>query len=298
MTSTLSATTPTEAIEEDPLLLYEPLRERINPKKIPWTITYERVTARQAQKWLNDAAEYRGFGQRTRTPAAVARWRDLIQTNRFVEYLPLGGLCFNEDGIIMNGGNRLVAQVELGLTLGYTIIRDCPTWMLPYFDNGKMRTAKEARQIMLRDSRPDAQNIIKLAMRYEEFLFGKRGTLGWVNWSRQRDEHVDIENFERKRGELLDYLERGKKLRVKLSSNYHVAAGACFIFYQQLAWPEGSEVLEQFLRRSHARSEPHQGQPGACAAGVGSHGRLHRRRHPRSARRTSPAAVPALPDVR
>lgn len=239
-------TKPTEAVEEDPLLLYEPIHNQINIKKIPWTESYEFVTPDKAQEWLNLADAYQNFRQRPRTKARKARWLSLYQTSRYAFFNPMAPLCFSPDGILMNGGNRLGALAEHDAPVGFKIIRNCPVWLMNYFDNGNMRTARESIHINGKKVTQDTQPTVRLGMRYEEFIFGKRGDLGWTKWGTQKDENVDIDNFMNKRSDLTDLIGRGVALR-KRTDNLQVASATNFIFYQQLAWPEGQEKLEAFL---------------------------------------------------
>lgn len=241
-------TTPTEIVDDDTLLLYEPITKQIDPKKVPWKIEYLKITPKQARAHLDEADDYEGFGQRPRTPAAVKRWHDLMTSHRFVEYHPFGPLGFNEDGIIMNGGNRLQALAQFDKPLGFVVVQNAPTWLVNYIDNGRMRTARDSAFINQRKSSPDIQALTRLAMRYEEFLFGKRKEYGWADWSKHKDEYVDVDNFMAKRGEWLfdDQLLSKAKL-VKRKAGLQVASAAAFIAYQRLAWPEGETKLEEFL---------------------------------------------------
>lgn len=239
------ATTPTNGVEEDPLLLYEPITQQINAKKIPWTESYELVTPQQARTWLREADEYRKLGQRKRTKARVTRWLTLYQTGRYAFYNPLAALCFNTDGIIMNGGNRMAALAEHDGPVGFKIVRNCPTWMVQYFDNGNNRSIRDSMYINMRDTRPAAQALVRLGMRYEEFLFGKRGQYGWANWSKVKDEYADIDNFYGKRDYVMDFVDQGIAMHKK--TNLQPASCAAFIAYQQLAWPAGQNKLDAFL---------------------------------------------------
>lgn len=238
-------TTPTDGVEEDPLLLFEPLSEQLNPRKIPFQIEYLKVTPKQAQAWLDAADDYPEFAQRKRLPSTVKRFKDLIDSNRFVEYIPVGALCFNPDGIVMNGGNRLAAVSEGRKSVGFMVVKNCPTWMIHYFDNGKMRTARDALQIAMKDMSTDGQATTRLGLRYEEFLFGKRAQYGWADWGRHKDEYIDLMNWMEKREYVLDFIPQGKQIRKKTS--IQVSSATCFVAYQQLAWPSGADVLEHFL---------------------------------------------------
>lgn len=239
------ATTPTNAIEEDPLLLYDPIEKQINGKRVPWTIEYPMITPKQAQAILDEADEYSGFGQRPRTPARRKRWLDLMASNRFVNFHPFGPLGFNEDGIIMNGGNRLGALAEFDRAVGFMVIRNAPTWLINYIDNGNNRSQRESAFINQRNTDPAIAAVARLGMRYEEFLFGKRKETGWMAWPKHKDEFVDIDNFIEKREYIMDYLPQAKLLKRK--TTLQVASGACFIAYQHLAWPDGADKLNEFL---------------------------------------------------
>src|SRR4051812_22089084 len=164
------ATTPTEAVEHDPLMLYAPIAKQINGDRVPWTIEYPKVSPQEAQVILDAADSYTKIGQRPRTRVRKERWLRLMESDRFVEYLPVGALCFNPDDIVMNGGNRLAALAEFDKPLGFMVIRNCPTWMVKFFDNGNMRSLRESMFINKRDAKPETQATVRLAMRYEEFL--------------------------------------------------------------------------------------------------------------------------------
>ena len=227
-------TTPTAEIEEDPLLLYEPIHHQVSAKKIPWTTEYLMVTAKQAQKWLDDADEYEKFGQRPRTQARIKRWLNLMRSSRFVDFLPNGPLCFNEDGVLMNGGNRLAAVALHDRPVGFIVCRGVPTWMMSYFDNGNVRSLRESMFIHKRNTDPATAATIRLGLRYEEFLFGKRKETGWTEWGRHKDEHVDIDNFYQRREYVLDFVSRGKQVHKR--TGLQASSATCFIAYQQLAW--------------------------------------------------------------
>lgn len=239
------ATTPTPEVEEDPLLLYAPISQQIDPKKIPWKIEYVYVTPEQARGWLEASDTHDEFGQRPRTKARKKRWLSLYQSNRYAFFNPLAPLCFSENtDILMNGGNRLAALVEHDSPVGFMVIRNCPVWLLSYFDNGNTRTLRESMFINQRDVRPDTSATVRLGMRYEEFLFGKRKELGWADWGRHKDEHIDIDNFMNKREYLLESMGEARVLSKRC--HLQTASLACFLSYQELAWPNGRDKIEQF----------------------------------------------------
>lgn len=240
-------TTPTDVIEIDPLLLYEPITSQVNVRKIPYVVDYVRVTPTQAQAWLDAADEYDEFGQRRRTEPRIKRWHDLMASSRFVEFLPNGPLCFNAAGILMNGGNRLAAVARYGKPVGFVVFQNVPDWMMSFFDTGNNRSLKESLDIAMKREKIDAAHsqIARLALRYEEFIFGKRGQLGWVEWARHKDEHIDIINWLHKRTFVTDFTKEAKIMRSK--GNMQLASAACFLAFQQLAWPEGQDKVQEFV---------------------------------------------------
>lgn len=237
---------PSEEIDESPQRLYRSLLTQLTPTTIPWDPPkYVYVTPEMAQDWLDAADNHPDFVPRKRTAARVKRWQELMQTNRLVEFLPNGPICKNYAGIIMNGGNRLAAVVEYGEPVGFMIIEPCPDWLLDYFDTGDKRSLKEALLIRKRPTDPLLSAITRLAMRYEEFLFGKRRPDGWVTWGRVKDEHPDIDSFMERREYVLDWASVGKQL--KRHAEIQPSAGAVFTAYQLLAWPEGADRTNDFL---------------------------------------------------
>lgn len=242
-------TTPTAGVKVDPLLMYEPLtsRQKINPRKIPWTTEPELITPQQAQVILRRADEYHGFSQRPRTPAAEKRFLDLINSGRFVDYFPFGPLGFNEkDDVVMNGGNRLGAVAKSDRPVGFIVIRNCPTWLIDYIDNNKRRTVRETLKMKMKNIKPETQAVARLGMRYEEFIFGKRGETGWTDWSKQTDENVDYVNWLVKREYVTDIIPQAKA--IGKATGLQVPALTCFIAYQQLAWPDDDKgMFQQFI---------------------------------------------------
>lgn len=239
------ATTPTPEVEEDPLLLYAPITKQIDPKRIPWTIEYLYVTPEQAQEWLDEADANKEFGQRPRTKARKKRWLSLYQSNRYAFFNPMAPLCFSQKtDVLMNGGNRLAALIEHDQKVGFMVIRNCPVWLMNYFDNGNSRTLRESMFINQRDVKPDTSATVRLGMRYEEFLFGKRKDIGWTDWGRHKDEHIDVDNFISKRDYLLEMLPEARVLAKRCQ--LQTSSLACFLAYQMLAWPQGQATLEEF----------------------------------------------------
>lgn len=278
VTTTMRA--PTQKVDDSPQLLYRPLEQQLTPETVPFKVRWEYVTPDQAEAWLFEADHHEGFRPRPRTEARKKHWLNLMQTGRFVEFSPEGVLCFSPEGICLNGGNRLGAVVEYDQPVGFTIFENVPVWMSRFFDTGDKRTLREAMFMNKKDLPQGYQQVVRLGMRYEEYLFGKRSAHGWADWSRHKDEHQDVDNFIERREYLLDYIPKGKAIRKP--TNLQAASITAFVAYQLLAWPDGASELEQFLDGLALGSMLHKGNPALTLRewgkadgfiGNGTHGR-------------------------
>lgn len=237
--------TPTPEVDESPQLLYRAIPEQLTPENIPFKIEFVPFTAQMAQESLDAADANEEFRQRKRTPARMNRWLNLMRTGRFVHYLPDGPICYNPDGVQLNGGNRLAAVAQHDEPVGFMVIRNCPTWMFQHFDSGDKRSVSESIYMNKHDIKGQPGALARLGMRYEEFLSGKRSPLGWAMWGKHRDENADINDFLDRREYLTDFTAEGA--RIKKRSDLMAVSGTVFVAYQRLAWPDGEEQLEEFL---------------------------------------------------
>lgn len=206
-------------------------------------------TPEEADEWTVKAQSDPTFRQRQISLAQVRRWKNLYRTKRFVHFLPNQPICLDPDGIQLNGMHRLTAlagcdDVE-DLQAGFVIIRNVPRWMFPFFDTNRVRTLKDNFYIAGTESRPQSGSIMKLAMRYEEFLTGNIRPTGWRHWALVKDEHADVLEFRQRRGEVEDWYGLAEK--VNRMSKLLVPSVAVFAFYQSLAWPEGDPQVMEFI---------------------------------------------------
>jgi hypothetical protein len=210
---------------------------------VPMRPSFVEVTPEQAREWLYKADEEESLKQRHTSPKDVRRWKILMDTGRFVQYLPDGPLCFDDDGILLNGKHRLTAVVQHNKPIGFMVVKHVPRWMFRFFDTGRGRTLKDMFNIAGMASNAQTGSTMRLAMRYEEFLRGLRSTV-WHDWRGQRDEHADVEDFMRRREDLHDWYYVGQQIYggAKVIS----ASSMVFRFYQSLAWPDGEEKIVEF----------------------------------------------------
>lgn len=238
---------PEAATETPPGLLYRPVRqvEVDEDGRPPFDITYEWISPEQARQYLKEAAEAENFKQRPLTSAEVKRWVGLVDTKRFVHFLPNGIVCFDEEGILINGQHRFNGIAEGDKPAAFVIFRNVPRWMFAYFDTNKTRTTKHVLYINNKTIKPQLDSALKLALRYEEFVQGVRPSTAWRHWNAVRDEHQDVDDFYDRRLEIMEWYKTAQ--RVYGRCKVLIPSVMTFGFYQSLAWPEGLDEMEAFL---------------------------------------------------
>lgn len=209
-------------------------------------VSWPKVTPEQAREWVMMADQHSTeFRQRTVPMRDRQRWLGLMETKRFVEYFPGGPLCFDPEGLLINGKHRLTALANFTEPLGFCVIKNVPRWMYPFFDTGRPRTITDVFHISERMSFPQLGSTTRLGMRYEEFLRGERGELNWREWGKVRDEHADVDGFIALRTNLADFYQVADK--TYRGSKLVVAALMVFRYYQTLAWPDGEAKVVDFF---------------------------------------------------
>lgn len=235
---------PPDSGEENALLYREAPQIDGDPEM---KATFMRVTQEQAREWLYKAEEADREGiikQRPTSLRDIRRWKILLETNRFIDFLPDGPVCLDEEGLLINGKHRLTAVAQFDRPVGFMVVKNVPRWMFRFFDTGRGRSLNDVFKIAGRATKAQTGSTMRLAMRYEEFLHGKRKEHGWKDWRGQRDEHADVDDFLDRREELSDWYYVGQQ--IYSGSKLIVASAQVFRFYQSLAWPEGEEQLVSF----------------------------------------------------
>lgn len=212
-------------------------------------IEYLYFSPQMATQWLDNARQADGFRQRPLRLAEARRWKNVIQTQRFVHFLPNQAICENEHGVLINGQHRLtgLSQCPDDTVAGFMVIRKVPRWMFAFFDTNKGRTLKDVFHIGTRQSDPQTGSAMKLGMRYEEFLLGKRSPGGWRHWNIVKDEHQDVDDFYARREELQDWYALGSQVYQR--ARLLIPSVMVFSFYQSLAWPEGDPDVLDFIEQ-------------------------------------------------
>ena len=104
-------------------------------KKPNYTVSFEKVTPTQAQKWL-DAAE--GRNVRNLSVKTVAVYANDMRAGHW-QPIPVA-LCFDEDGLLVNGQHRLQAIVAARLPQIFLIARDVSPEVIAAMDQGLKRS--------------------------------------------------------------------------------------------------------------------------------------------------------------
>lgn len=229
-------------------MLYREVQQIPDPKQ--FKVTWPMLTPAQMSEMLRKADADEQFRQRPTAVSDIDRWRKLVESNRFVHYLPNGPLCYDPDGALLNGKHRLMAGVACSRPLGFMVVKGVPRWMFRFFDTPKQQ---KLRDVLIREGRgnrnPQDESTLRLALRYEELLHGLRSGFGWKQWSSTRDEHTDLEDLFYRRETLLDLHGSAGQAHRGLGGpgcRLIITSLMVFRFYQQLAWPEGQEQLETF----------------------------------------------------
>jgi hypothetical protein len=238
--------------------LHQPVQQldHFPPK---FDVEYIWYTPETAVLELEKAERAEQFKQRPIRPAQVRRWKNLIRSERMVHFLPASPICYDPEGVQLNGQHRFrgLTQCPEGTEAGFMVIRNVPRWMFAFFDTNSIRTLKDVYAIGGRAFGPQTPSAMKLAMRYEEYLLGMRNPGGWRHWFIVKDEHSDVDEFTARRGEIQDWYDAAEK--VKKGSRILQPASMSFAFYQSLAWPEGDDLIYEFfdmLRGVHPNLSP------------------------------------------
>jgi hypothetical protein len=210
-----------------------------------WTIEYVMVDPGTAHKWLAESGEDEEFRNRPLNKADLGRTVQVMLRDGFVHYLPNGPICFDEDGILLNGKTRLTAVAESGKPAGFIVFHGVPRWMFPYMDTGRLKTA---RDMLYANDTIDKTAVIaamKKVVQYEEVLAGIRPEIGWRYWAKERHQLADLERVYGLREELADYY--GTAMAVRKGCKLLPTALMLFQFYQWHGWPKGRDKLGEYL---------------------------------------------------
>jgi hypothetical protein len=238
-----------EQAEEDAQPLHRAVQQLDLSQKPPFKPDYPWITPEKAQQIITEARQAEGFRNRPLSLAQVRRWKNLYRTDRFVHFFPGGPLCYDEQGVLINGHHRLngLAGSPEGTKAGFVVFKNVPRWMFRFFDTNKARSVKDVFAIGARSFGPQTPSAMKLAMRYEEFIVGRRSANGWRHWNTEKDENDDIDSFYERRSELQDWYSAAEK--IYRHGRLLVPAGMVFRFYQSLAWPDGDDEIGDFTEQ-------------------------------------------------
>ncbi len=237
---------PEPADQERSGSLYRPVQQldTFPPK---FKIEYTWFTPQMAAKWVDQAQRDAHFKQRSLRPMQIRRWRNLMTSDRFVHFLPMASICEDPDGLGLNGMHRMTALAGCpeGTKVGFMVVKNVPRWMFAFFDTNRVRTVRDMFEIAGMPTEGQTTSIMRLALRYEEFLQGMIKPSGWRHWNLITDEPQDMVSFRQRREELNDWYAIGERLKKR--TKILIPSVCVFAFYQGLAWPEGDPHLQEFL---------------------------------------------------
>lgn len=237
---------PSTTATPEEQLLYLPVPQLELDEAKLMKVSFELVSPEQAREWLGHADSDESFRNRPTRLNDIRRWRLLMETRRFVNFLPDGPLLFDKDKtVLMNGKHRLSAVTGQTNDIGFMIVRRVPRWMMRFFDTGKSRTLKDMFDLSGRMSNSQSGSVLRLAMRYEEMIRGLRPQYGWREWRRHGDEHFDVDDYGLRREPLTDLYEAA--LQAHKGCRLQIASLMTFRFFQELAWPgDGQDTFLEF----------------------------------------------------
>ncbi len=243
----------TEAeIAEKPAPLMPPLQQIEG--KPPFKISYPMITPEQARKMILDADSDPEFHQRPIAERDVKRWQILMEAGRFAWFLPNGPLCFDPDGMLLNGKSRLTGLTRQYNPQGFMVIKEVPRWMFPFFDTMRARTINDVFRIAGKMPKSQTGATVRLAMRYTELLRGFRSPVGWQNWASERDEHIDVNTFLDLNPDLADLYATADT--IYKATRINIGALMVWRYMQTLAWPgeDGAQKISDFWQALHKNS--------------------------------------------
>ena len=236
-------TSPVPTTGDDPQLLYRAIPQVDVPPGLQLECVL--VTPEMAKQWLAKSDAHEDFRNRPTRVGDVRRWKLLMETGRFVSYLPDGPILMSAGGCLLNGKHRLTALCGHNQPIGLVIIKNVPDWMMNFFDTGRNRSLRDLFEITGHMTPTQVGSTARQAMRYEEFIHGKRSAIGWRFWAAHRDEHTDVVDFVNRRSALTDLY--GSAELVYRGSKLLIASAMTFRLYQELAWPEGAPFVREFF---------------------------------------------------
>jgi len=241
----------------DPQLLYRPVEQL--PQAPAFKISYPMVTPSMADNWLRRSDAVTEFSNRATRTGDVRRWKLLMETDRFVQWLPDGPILFDDKDCLLNGKHRLTALSGQKKSFGMMVVKGVPRWMMAFFDTGRCRTLNDLFAIGNRASKSQTGSAARLAMRYEEMIFGVRPQLNWKAWPQHRDEFTDVDTYVARRTPLMDLYTSADQLY--RGSRLLVPSALVFRFFQELAWPDGAEQIMRFWQGLNKGSLLEAGDP-------------------------------------
>jgi hypothetical protein len=208
----------------------------------------ESITADHAQRILDEANVGTATLRQRRASESVVN--DYVGVIERGEWLPVPpGIVYDTDHRLLNGQQRLLAQVRTGRTLPWWVTYNCPAAVFSVIDTHKKRTVGDALYMA---GAVDVSSLgthlgssLRLLACYERAAAEPDGMRAWTGWTKQRMSNTQI----------LSGLQRHPNIGVSLTTGYRVRAAnpamniASTTVWHRIvcdAYPESAEHVEAF----------------------------------------------------
>lgn len=248
-----NATVPDLTVVQGLTSILTPVPQVSNPP--PFGVEFLMVTPEEAAVWWETMMADEEFRNRPLNTTDARHYKDLIDSDRFVHFLPNGIICRDPLGIFINGKTRMAGLKEAKKPAGFVIFTNVPRWMWMYMDILKPKTARQVLFGNHKMDKPQAITALRFVIKYEEFLNGIRDAEGWRHWSTGRDEFADLDHIHDLRREMMD--DYGNAMAIRKGGCHLLAAPLMlFRYYQYYAWPDGRGILHDFCEALRLGTDP------------------------------------------
>lgn len=142
-------------------------------------ITYDRVTVTPslAKQWLGKNADNNRSPKQGKIPSYArdmlsGRWNS--DTGETIK--------FDEDGVLVDGQNRLLAVVQAGIAVDFDVARGLPRTAMQVIDSGAARTGMDVLKIANATDRARTSSIVRWTILWDaKFFMGQATTLRPTN---------------------------------------------------------------------------------------------------------------------
>ncbi len=235
------------------------VRERVELDASKMYGREELITAAEAAEYLGRARlGTDSLRQRPLTPSVVARFERIISRGEWQPVPP--GLVVTPDGNVINGQHRLQAQVNMGVSLLWYVIRNCPPAMFALLDTDLPRRGGQVLYMSGHAKGTAAGNHLDSAARLFMAVLRQRAELraraedptaivtSWAMWARTKPSTTEVLDFIGAHPKFDESVQVGDRVR-KRSAELRVSQPAVAVLHRMVLdqHPKSEEALNRFL---------------------------------------------------